>query len=206
MLFRNGLFQTYIVDYSITNSTNILFTTAPTTSDEVVLNYSVGNTVPYVYVQSYTNTTVTTSTVAFDPSPACSYTKGVAVFLNGLLRSANSDYTATSSGINFAFNLSISSVVSCFYTGVNDNEITEQSNPPQTVTSGRSIYTYFTDINHPNSTILSIDGVGQFPINNTYGLTSSSITVNDYRTITPNTFEVNATSLTNNTIINIWSK
>lgn len=204
MLFRNGLYQTYIVDYSITNGNNIIFNTPPNLGDEVVINYATGNSVPYVYVQSLTNITITTNTIAF--SPSCSYTRGVAVFLNGLLRSPNVDYTASASGLTFAFNLSISTFVSCFYTGVNDNEIADQGIPPQTVTSGRSIYTYFTDISHPNSTLVSIDGVSQFPVNNTYGLTSSQITVIDYRLLNPQTVEVNPASLTTNSIIQVWSK
>jgi len=212
MVFKNGLFQSQgpsslTYDYSLTNSTNIVFYTAPTTGDEVVATFARGNNVPYVYVQSLTSIINNLSTMAFSPSPACSFTPGVAVFLNGLQRSINTDFTASASGIGFTFILAENDIVSCFYAGVNDNEIALQSIVNETVTSGRTIYTYNNDYHHAEGALLSIDGVAQFPVNNTYGLTSSSITVNDYRILNyPSVFEVNAASLTLGSVIYFWSK
>lgn len=206
LVFRNGMIQTPGTDYSLTNSNNILFVSAPAVGNELVTVYARGGTVPYVYVQSVTTIALTTSVVSFTPSPVASYTPGIAVFVNGLQRVVNTDFTATASGLTFAFNLNPLTVVNYFYTGVNDNEFTEQSLFTQTLTSGRTIYTYFTDYNHPNLALISFDGVAQFPVTNTYGLTSSVITVNDYRFLDSQTLEVNATSLTTGTVGYIWAR
>ncbi len=205
ILFRNGLYQSATTDYSITNSVNILFTAAPLSGDEIVAMYGLGSTVPYVYVQSLTTVSITGSTVAFSPSPTASYTPGVVVFLNGLVRRANTDYTASGAGLGFTFNLEPGSIVSAFYTGVNANIIARQGSFAQSLTSGRSLYSWFFDYTSVNSTIVAFDGVAQFAINNTIGLTSSNITINDYQWLSPNVLEANAASFTTGTIGYIWA-
>jgi hypothetical protein len=211
LLFKNGLFQTQgsgaSYDYSVTNTTNLLFSVPPNTSDEVIAIYAEGGNVPYLYVQSITTISVTTTVMSFTPSPSCSYTAGVAVFINGLLRQSITDYGVSGSGISFSFNLEPGDVVACFYTGVNDNEISKQASALQTVTSGRTIYTFDIEIAHEQGTLLAIDGVSQFPINNTYGLTSSNITVTDYRFFNPGSvLELNSSSLTTGSVVYLWTR
>jgi hypothetical protein len=206
LLFKNGLLQTYGTDYILTGSGgNRIDQTSYDATAEYVACYAVGNNVPYVYVQSYTTISVTATAISFSPSPNASDTAGVLVFVNGLQRKIPEDCYASPDGLVFTFSLLPSDVVSFFYRGVNNNEMARQKSVNQTVTSGRTIYTYDCDINHDKSTLLSIDGVVQFPVTNTYGLTSSEITVNDYRMINPGVFEVNSSSLTTGSQIYVWS-
>ncbi len=205
LVFRNGMFQALGTDFSVTNNVNILFTSAPTTGDEVVAVYGRGNVVPYVYVQSITTVSVTGSSVAFTPSPLCSYTPGVAVFLNGLQRVVNTDFTASATGVGFTYNLSPGSIVSCFYTGANDNEICEQGSISPALSITRTVYSYLSDINHPNLALFSIDGVAMFPANNP--VSGTSYTVNDYLYLYGTQYiQINNYSVTYGSIGYLWSR
>lgn len=178
LVFRNGMFQTLGADFSVTNNVNIVFTAAPTSGDEIVAVYGRGNVVPYVYVQSVTTVSVTANIISLTPSPQCSYTPGIAVFINGLQRVVETDFRATASSISFSYNLNPGTVVSCFYTGVNDNEIAEQASISPALSNTRTTYSYLSDINHPNLALFSVDGVAQFGVNNP--VSGASITINDY--------------------------
>ncbi len=203
MLFRNGLYQNNGVDYSVTNGVNILFAAAPLTGDEIVATYALGGTVPYVYVQSITTISITTTSIAFTPSPTASYTPGVAVFVNGLQRIANTDFTASGSGLGFAFDLEPGTVVNSFYTGVNANTIARQGQFTQALSNTRSYYSWFTDMLSENSILVSYDGVMQFSINNLVNATS--LTINDFAWKNPNVIETNNASFTFGTLGYIWS-
>ncbi len=205
LVFKNGMFQTLGTDFSVTNNVNILFTSAPNTGDELVAIYGRGNIVPYVYVQSITTVSVTTSSVAFTPSALCSYTPGVAVFLNGLQRVVNTDFTCSASGVGFTYSLNPGSIVSCFYTGVNDNEICEQSSVSPALSNTRTVYSYLADINHPNLSLFTIDGVAMFPVNNP--VSGTSYTVNDYLYLYGTQYiQINNFSVTYGSIGYLWSR
>ena len=178
LIFKNGMFQSLGSDFSLTNNVNIEFAVAPTTGDEVVAVYGRGSVIPYTYVQSITTVSVTTNVISLTPSPQCSYTPGIAVFVNGLQRVVETDFRATATSVSFSYDLNPGSVVSCFYTGVNDNEIAEQGAISPALSNTRTTYSYLSDINHPNLALFSIDGVSMFPVNNP--VSGASITINDY--------------------------
>ena len=208
VVFKNGLYQTQGTsvthDYNFANQ-QLTFSNAPLTGDEIVCMYARGGTVPYSYVQASKVLTSITSVVALDT--LMSNTSTVAVFLNGLQRGANVDYTASAASIGFAFSLTTTDKVSCFYTGVNDNLIGSQRYFRETVSNTRTIYTTFVDTGFSdNSLLMSIDGVQQFPINNTYGVTSGAISVIDYRRLNDQTFEVATSSLTVGSLLYLWSR
>ncbi len=207
-VFKNGLYQTQGTsithDYSVVNN-QLTFTLAPTTSDELVCMYAQGGTIAYSYIQSTQILDSITSIVTL--STIMSNTASPVVFLNGLQRSVNTDFTASAASINFAFSLTTTDKVSCFYTGVNDNLYGAQRYLRETVTSTRSVYTTFVDVGpSDNSNLLTINGVQQFSINNAYGVNATAITIIDYQKINNQVFNVNPASLTSGSLIYLWSR
>lgn len=208
LVFRNGLYQsqgtTVTHDYKVVNN-QLTFSSPPFTGDEIVCEYAIGGTIPYSYVQPNFILGSVTSTVTLPT--LMSNTSTVAVFLNGLQRSANTDFTASTLAIGFNFSLTTSDSLACFYTSVNDNLVGNQRFFRETASNTRTIYTTFIDTGFSdNSLLMSIDGVQQFPINNTYGATSASITVTDYRKLNNQTFEVSTASLTGGSVMYLWSR
>ncbi len=208
LLFKNGLYQSQgsslTSDYNI-NGNIITFNSPPLTGDELVCTYAQGGTVPYTYVQG--TQVLSSVTTVINLSSVMSNTASPAVFLNGLQRSANTDFTASAATINFAFSLTTSDQVGFFYADVNDNIFSVQRYFRENASNTRSIYTTFVDTGFSdNSLLFSVDGVQQFPINNSYGVNTTNITVVDYRRINPQVFELNPSSLTSGSLLYLWSR
>ena len=101
-LWRNGLFQRYGVDFSVSGSTIAFLLTPPQTGDVVLASYRTGTMTGVNFVDAETpagtaNGTNSTFTLANTPNPAAS----VAVYLNGMRMALNIDYTLSGSTITF---------------------------------------------------------------------------------------------------------
>ena len=170
-LFKNGLFQIQdpTIDYSIVGNT-VTFKTAPLVGSEIVAQMPVGKTIPYSYVQQ--NVTVVALTPNYTLSVAPGNVKGVAVFINGLLRRYGTDFSIVGVNVTFTFNPSIGSIITFFYTTSNDNLFGDQMECLPVPNGTREFFTYHQDIKNPNGAFVAIDGVAQFPIMNSVGNTS----------------------------------
>lgn len=204
LLFKNGVFQYQNAtggDYSVVNN-QITMTLAPNTNDELVATYWLGNNLIYSYIQEHLVNVATTNTFAL--TNPLSVTNGAAVWLNGLLRypGTNSDYTASPSAVMFNYNITGNSKVDVFFTSTGDNLFPYNYTVKETSNASRSTYSFFGDMESQNSFLLAIDGVSQFPINNT--INNTSITVNDYLFTSPNTVNINNAVLTTTSVISLW--
>jgi len=165
-LFKNGLFQVQdpTIDYSIAGNT-VTFKTAPLAGSEIVAQIPVGKTIPYTYVQQ--NVTVTMLTTNYTLAIAPGNVRGVAVFINGLLRRYGTDFSIAGVNVTFTFTPSVGSMITFFYTSSNDNLFGDQGECSPAPNGSREFFKYFKDIKNINGAFITIDGVAQFPIMNT---------------------------------------
>jgi len=165
-LFKNGLFQIQdpTVDYSIAGNV-VTFKTAPLVGSEIVAQIPVGKTIPYDYTQQ--NVPVVMLTPNYTLAVAPGNVRGVAVFINGLLRRYGTDFTILGVNVTFTFSPSIGSIITFFYTTSNDNLFGDQAECTPAPNGSREFFRYFYDIQHLNGAFIAIDGVAQFPIMNT---------------------------------------
>ena len=101
-VWRNGLFQSPGVDFSVSGSTIAFLLTPPQTGDVVLASYRTGTVSGVNFVDAETpagtaNGSNAAFTLANAPNPASS----VAVYLNGLRLALNVDYTFSGSAITF---------------------------------------------------------------------------------------------------------
>ncbi len=151
------------MDYSIVGNT-VTFKTAPLVNSEIVAQIPVGKTITYSYIQQ--NVPVVAITTNYTLSVGPGNVKGVAVFINGLLRRYGTDFTILGVNVTFTFAPSIGSIITFFYTSSNDNLFGDQGLCFPAPDFFTSFFTYFQDIKNPNGAFVAIDGVMQFPIAN----------------------------------------
>ncbi len=212
LLFRNGLLQRQngaSPDYSIASST-ITFTSAPITGNEIVALYPpTQKTINYSYAQEIPTGTINGSNTSFTISQAIGNARGVAVFLNGLQRRYTSDFTITGTNIVFTFAPTAGSTVYIWYTTSNDTLFGDQNNLGGTPNGTKTLFTYFEDIESWNSVLVSVNGVGQWPVKNTAG--STAWTIVDYQFLDPNGLLFNATGWggsapATSSLLYLWSR
>jgi hypothetical protein len=179
LVFRNGLIQHTGSDYNFVNQT-VTFTYNLSLSDEVVLLYPVGKAIQYTYQQEIpTAVSVTSSNTSFTFSTSIGNVRGGAVFLNGLQRQYGTDFTILGQQITFTFPVSTSNTAYIFYTSSNDTTYGDQNLITGTPNGTQQLFTYYEDIINGNSAIVSVNGVSQFPVNNTTG--TNTFTNKDYQ-------------------------
>lgn len=205
LLFKNGLFQyqnsTGAGDYSVVNN-QITMTVFPNTNDELVAIYARGNNIIYNYVQEHHVSVATTNTFAL--TTPLTVTTGAAVFLDGLLRhpGATSDYIASPASVVFNYTVTANTKMDVFYLSSGDNLYPYNYQLLQSSNSSRSTYAFYGDLESTSAFLLGIDGVGQFPVNNT--INNTSVTVIDYLFTSPNTININNAVLTTTSVISLW--
>lgn len=172
LLYKNGLLQDQSgSDYSLVGST-VTFVTAPLAGSEIVALIGQGKTIPYSYTQFTTVATMLTPNYTLPTAPG--NVRGVAAYINGLLRRYTVDFTVVGVNVTFTFSPSVGSVIDFFYTTSNDNLYGDQGLALPAPNAARNYFTYFKDIKHQNGAMVAIDGVSQFPIVNT--LTNTGVT------------------------------
>lgn len=172
LLYKNGLLQDQSgSDYSLVGST-VTFVTAPLAGSEIVALIGQGKTIPYSYTQFTTVAVMLTPNYTLPTAPG--NVRGVAAYINGLLRRYTVDFTVVGVNVTFTFSPSVGSVIDFVYTTSNDNLYGDQGLALPAPNAARNYFTYFKDIKHQNGAMVAIDGVSQFPIVNT--LTNTGVT------------------------------
>lgn len=196
LVFRNGLIQSSGVDYNFVNQT-ATFTYNLLSTDEIVLQYPVGKTIQYTYQQevpqaiSVTSGGWPTSNTSFTFSTSIGNVRGGCVFLNGLQRQYGTDFTISGQTITFNFGVSTTNTAYIFYCSSNDTLYGDQGLLGGTANGTQQLFTYYEDLTSGNEPIVSVNGVCQFPVNNTLG--TSAFVVRDYQWLNENGLVFNST-------------
>lgn len=212
MIFRDGLLQVQAgasPEYSISGNI-VTFTTPPLTGNELVAIYPpTQKTIVYSYAQEIPIGTVNGSNTSFTISQAIGNARGVAVYLNGLQRRYTNDFTISGTNIVFTFAPATGSLVYVYYTTSNDTVYGDQNTLNGTPNAAKTLFTYFEDIDSRNSTVVSVNGVCQFPIKNTAG--STTWTIVDYQFTDPNGLVFTSTGWAGappatNSLLYLWAR
>lgn len=205
MVFRNGVYQTPTVDYTVLNKNSgpyIRFTVAPQTSDEIyIINLKDSQFNALTFTQSSSNTITLTSSQVDDDM--------FLVFVNGILQVGNSYTTSYISGtytLTFTNNINLSTDnvrIYAFNTGGGNRRELDSILVSNTSTLSYPL-TYnsspVSNLNSESDLIVTIEGVVQEP-GISYTISGSTITFNTtilYQTgITINIFQVGDVTMTN---------